>query len=99
MTKAKLIDLLQDIPDDGQIVICTQKRHTLYGDIQGIEPHIEDDEDTDEDDIRKMKIDCYVMHFSNEGYSPAQALRWTTLGLESTAKKLLRKILNENAGV
>jgi hypothetical protein len=100
MKKADLIDLLQDIPDDAQVVICTQKRHTLYGDIGSIEPSsLSGEEPEMSDDIRDVNPDVvYVLHFTNEGYSPAQALNLESINVSASAKKLLGKLLSENVG-
>ena len=57
-----LIEKLERFDEDSDIVIRTQKGHQLFGDIGII--------DYDEDDEQLL-----IMDFTNEGYSPKQALR------------------------
>jgi hypothetical protein len=61
MKVKKLIEALQEFNQDSEIVIQTQKKHALFGDIGQIEES--------EEDCRVL-----VMQFQNEGYSPNQAL-------------------------
>jgi len=60
MKVKELIEMLEGYDGDMDIVIRTQKRHSLYGDIGEIEEH---DNET------------IILDFQNEGYSPEQALR------------------------
>lgn len=80
MKKSDLLDILADIPDDAELVIRTQKRHTLYGDIdRDIEPYVpyrHRNRDGDEENEYAPKEDSgiFIIDFRNEGYSPEQAL-------------------------
>jgi len=57
-----LIEELKNFDPNSEVVIQTQKGHSLFGDISTIEESEESPE-------------ILVMQFKNEGYSPKQALR------------------------
>lgn len=67
----KIRDLLSELRNfdkDDDIVIRTQKGHELYGDIGSIGYYEQEDEEG------SSESNVVVIDFTNEGYSPTQAL-------------------------
>ena len=79
MTVLHLINTLRKLPEYAQLVIQTQRRHSIYGDIADIEEW-EDDGEATKEDIKEQipKNMIYIISVTNEGYSPNQAIekRW-----------------------
>ena len=98
MKKSDLVAMLSKFRDEDEIVICTQKRHTLYGNIGSIhyfgQGENEESDENPETDADRPAI--AVIEFTNEGYSPEQALgsEWQHRRHESLTEGAVRAAKN-----